>query len=176
MNLLYGETGLADLTLLIISFGFVFLGITYGLYISFKRNKNNKEDEIKDKILEEVRFEMRTLITYHNEFNNKIISEIPDKVLKSINSSTNVKKGALGELIGYLELKAKYDRIIPLGNIVDFVGIKFKSADEEGYVDFIDVKTGKSARLSKDQKALQDLIINKNINFIKVKVESETQC
>ena len=122
----------------------------------------------------EIERETRAIINYNTEQLHNIISEMPDKILKSITSSTNTKKGALGELIGYLELRASYDRIIPLGNIVDFIGIKFKTKDEEGCVDFIDIKTGKSARLSKDQKELQFLIENKSINFLKIKVESET--
>jgi len=169
-------TGYSDLSLLIVSLTFLFLTTKYFIFISLKKKNFEKENKFKNEITEEIRQEVRSLIRFNGEHTDKIISEIPGKVLKSITSSTNVKKGALGELVGYLELKAKYDRIIPLGNIVDFIGIKFNSEDEIGHLDFIDVKTGKSARLSKDQKSLQDLIVNKNINFIKIKVESETKC
>ena len=144
------------------------------MHLKDLRNKRNEENE-KPSTVEEVRRETIAILRHYNDNLNRNIDEIPNKVLKSIRSSTNVKKGALGELIGYLELKGKYDRIIPLGNIVDFIGIKFGDSDEEGHIDFIDVKTGKSARLSKDQKSLQQLIENKQINFVKVKVESETQ-
>ena len=102
----------------------------------------------------------------------KKLDLLPNKVLQSITSSANVHKGSLGELIGYIQLHASYDRLIPLGNIVDFVCIKFPTDNEEGHVDFIDIKTGKSARLNKDQKALQTLIKEKKINFIKLKVET----
>lgn len=100
------------------------------------------------------------------------IDEIPNKVLTSITNSTNTHKGALGELIGYLNIRALYDRIIPLGTIVDFVGIKLPTENTEGSVDFIDIKTGNKARLSKDQKALQQLIKDKKINFCQIKVEA----
>jgi len=100
------------------------------------------------------------------------INGLPNKVLQSITSSSNTHKGALGELIGYLQLHASYDRMIPLGNIVDFVCIKFPDDTSEGHVDFVDIKTGNRCRLSKDQKALQDLIKAKRINFIKLKVET----
>lgn len=112
------------------------------------------------------------------------IKQIPNKVLQSIQSSVNTKKGALGELIGYIELEAQYDRIIPLGNIVDFMCIKFPDISktgmnkdgviEEGRVDFVDIKTGKSSRLSKDQRMLQQLIKNKKINFVKMTVNTQT--
>jgi len=112
------------------------------------------------------------------------IQALPNKVLHSIQSSTNTKKGALGELIGYIELEAQYDRIIPLGNIVDFMCIKFPEINKagmrpdgtihEGRVDFVDIKTGKSSRLSKDQRMLQQLIKDKKINFVKVTVNTQT--
>lgn len=99
---------------------------------------------------------------------------LPNKVLQSITSSSNTHKGALGELIGYLQLHASYDRIIPLGNIVDFVCIKLPDDTSMGHIDFIDIKTGNRCRLSKDQRALQRLIQEKRINFIKLKVETTT--
>lgn len=107
------------------------------------------------------------------------IRAIPTKVLQSIQSSTNTKKGALGELIGYIQLEAEYDRIIPLGNIVDFMCIKFPKQLPDGIidmgqVDFVDIKTGKSSRLSKDQRELQKLIKDKRVNFVKLKVDTQT--
>lgn len=110
----------------------------------------------------------------------KSMQDVPNKVLQAIQGSTNTKKGALGELIGYIELQAQYDRLIALGNIVDFIGIRFdRTKDgkivEPGIIDFIDIKTGKSARLSVDQKKLQYLIKNKQIGFTKVKVSTDAQ-
>lgn len=100
------------------------------------------------------------------------IEEMPNKVLQSITSSANTHKGSLGELIGYINIKAQYDRIVPLGNIVDFMCIRFPKGEDPGCVDFIDVKTGNSSRLSKDQRNLQKLIDNKHINFVKLKVDT----
>lgn len=102
----------------------------------------------------------------------KQIDDLPNKVLTSITNSTNTYKGALGELIGYINLRASYDRIIPLGSIVDFVCIKFPDKEHPGCVDFVDVKTGHKARLSKDQRSLQQLIKDKKINFCQLKVEA----
>lgn len=98
------------------------------------------------------------------------IYNIPGKVLHSIQSSINNKKGKLGELIGYLELEAMYDRILPVGSIVDFICVQFPENSRPGTVDFIDIKTGKCARLSKDQKVLQRLIKEKKINFKKIDI------
>jgi predicted Holliday junction resolvase-like endonuclease len=100
------------------------------------------------------------------------MAELPNKVLQSITSSANTHKGALGELIGYINLRSSYDRIIPLGNIVDFMCIKFPDGENTGHVDFIDIKTGNRSRLSKDQKNLQKLIEDKRINFVKLKVDT----
>lgn len=102
------------------------------------------------------------------------INDLPTKILQSITSSSNTHKGALGELIGYINLRASYDRIVPLGNIVDFMAIKFPKGDEPGHVDFIDIKTGDKSRLSKDQRELQKLIEEKRINFLKLKVETQS--
>ena len=103
-----------------------------------------------------------------------MLKGLPNKVLYSIQSSVNTKKGALGELIGYIELEARYDRIVPLGNIVDFMCVKFPVDDDEGRIDFVDIKTGRSSRLSKDQRLLQQLIKDKKINFVKMTVNTQT--
>lgn len=96
---------------------------------------------------------------------------IPEYVLQSLTGTANTQKGKLGELIGYLSLKAEYDRVIPLGTIVDFLGIKFPDETTEGYIDLIDVKTGKSARLSPDQKMLKQLATEKKIRFKTIKID-----
>lgn len=106
----------------------------------------------------------------------RTMDSIPNKVLQSINGSINNAKGPLGELVGYLQIRASYDRIIPLGDITDFVGIKFSETDSQGnelagHIDFIDIKTGDKSRLSKDQRNLQKLIQDKKINFIKLKID-----
>jgi len=101
------------------------------------------------------------------------IHDIPSRITQSIVNTTNTYKGAVGELIGYLQLKASYDRIIPLGDIVDFVCIKFPKDNVPGRIDFVDVKTGDKARLSKDQRVLRTLIQTKQINFIQLKVTDD---
>ncbi len=106
---------------------------------------------------------------------HRALDAIPNKVLQAVISSSNNLKGNLGELIGYLKLHAAYDRIIPLGNIVDFICIKLPKDGKEGYIDFVDIKTGGSAKLSKDQAQLKKLIEEKKINFVKLKVETNTE-
>jgi len=109
---------------------------------------------------------------------HKAIRDMPNKVLQSIQNSTNTQKGAVGELIGFLRLQAQYDRVIPLGNIVDFLCIKLPSESHTGTdarIDFVDVKTGKNARLSKEQRALRELISeliqDERINFVELKIK-----
>ena len=75
----------------------------------------------------------------------------------------------------WLKLNADYDRIIPLGNIVDFICIKLPKDGKEGHIDFVDIKTGGSAKLSKDQVGLKRLIEEKKIKFIKYKIEATTE-
>jgi len=145
------------------------------LVFIINKYKNIIQESLREKVRDEISAQTTGVVKHNLDHLEKIISEVPEKVLKSVTSSANVKKGALGELVGYVEMKASYDRIIPLGNIVDFVAIKFDTPKEKGHIDFVDVKTGKSARLSKDQKALQQLVLDKRINFVKVKVESETK-
>lgn len=102
------------------------------------------------------------------------IKEIPAQVVRSIVGSTNYHKGSLGELTAYLELSSTYDRIICLGNIVDYIGIRFPTDKDPGTVDFIDVKTGRSARANKDQNKLKSIIQNGHVQFAIVKVSSST--
>ena len=100
---------------------------------------------------------------------------VPNKVLTSIQNATNTEKGKVAEYIGYLQLNAQYDRIVPLGNIVDFMCVKFPEKGSPGQVDFIDIKTGKSSRLSRDQRNLQRLIEERRIGFKKVQITT-TDC
>jgi predicted Holliday junction resolvase-like endonuclease len=137
------------------------IGLGAALYVVWKDRKKTLKVEVPTPV---VKVDMQPI--------HKVVENIPNKVLQSITSSTNVHKGALGELIGYVQLHAQYDRIIPLGNIVDFVCIKFPSESCTGQIDFVDVKTGSKSRLSKDQKELQSLIEEKKINFVKLKVET----
>lgn len=104
---------------------------------------------------------------------HRAIEGIPNKVLQSIVSKNNNYRGDLGELVSFLKLGSIYDRVIPINNLADFIGIKFPTETEEGRIDFIDVKTGK-ASLSKDQKILKKLIEDKKINFVKFRIDINT--
>jgi predicted Holliday junction resolvase-like endonuclease len=100
------------------------------------------------------------------------LKQLPEVTLHTIQGSANSHKGKFGELIGYINLKAQYDRIIPLGSIVDFMAITYPRDGKPGKIDFIDIKTGENARLTKDQRAMKQLLINKNINFVTMKIDS----
>ncbi|MCL5090723.1 MAG: hypothetical protein M1514_01800, partial [Patescibacteria group bacterium] len=67
----------------------------------------------------------------------KGVQELPAKVLQTVQGSINPQKGKMAELLTYAELRYDYDRIIPLGQPIDFIGIK--NGDR---IDFIEVKSG----------------------------------
>lgn len=111
--------------------------------------------------------------------NNKIIAlekkvdKVPSKVLESITSSANNYKGNLGELIGYMQLTAKYDKLVAWGNVTDFIGIKWATTGDPGTIDFIDIKNGPHAKLTRDQSRLKKIIDEGKIKFIKVRIDTE---
>lgn len=98
---------------------------------------------------------------------------IPQKVLESVTNTTNQQKGKLGELIGYLHLNAQYDRLIVLKDITDFVGIRFPKGDDPGTIDFIDIKNGPYAKLSKEQTMLKKLVEARLVGFHRFKIETD---
>ncbi len=102
----------------------------------------------------------------------KDLARIPGKVLDSVTSSGNNQKGRLGELIGYLKLNAQYDKIIAFSDVTDFIGIKWPTKDSAGTIDFIDIKNGPHAKLTRDQTRFKKLIEENNVKFIKVKVDT----
>ena len=109
-------------------------------------------------------------LTHVTDRMDKHFKQLPTQVTQSITGTASTEKGKLGELIGYISLKAEYDRIIPLGSIVDFMCIKFPVDGDEGRVDFIDIKTGKHSRLTTDQKKLKELLSKDKIHFRTIKV------
>ena len=58
-------------------------------------------------------------ITLYNE-----IQSLPAKVLAAIQGSINPQKGKMAELLTYAQIRYDYDVIIPLGQPIDFIGIK----------------------------------------------------
>lgn len=104
----------------------------------------------------------------------EVLGRVPSKVLESVTSSANVNKGKLGELIAYLGIRASYDRIIPLADIVDFLAVRLPKNGEEGEITFIEVKSGDSARLRKDQVAFKKLVKSKRVSFIELRIEADS--
>src|SRR3990170_6337634 len=97
----------------------------------------------------------------------KGLQELPLKVLQVIQGSINPQKGKVAELLTYAELRYDYDRIIPLGHPIDFIGIKNGKK-----VDFIEVKSGGS-QLSFEEKAIQELIKEGKVNFRLIRITNE---
>lgn len=98
----------------------------------------------------------------------KGLQDLPAKVLQVIQGSINPQKGKIAELLTYAELRYDYDRIIPLGWPIDFVGIK-----NNDRIDFIEVKSGKFSDLTDEEKHIRDLISAGKVNFRLIKVTEE---
>lgn len=100
----------------------------------------------------------------------KQVQTLPLKVLQTIQGSINPQKGKMAELLTYAELRYDYDRIIPLGWPIDFVGIKNGQR-----IDFIEVKSGGSL-LTEEEKHIKNLIASGKVYFRLIKVtEDEIQ-
>ena len=98
----------------------------------------------------------------------KGVQNLPAQVLQTIQGSINPQKGKMAELLTYAELRYDYDRIIPLGWPIDFVGIK-----NGVKIDFIEVKSGQSFLLTEEEKHIKNLIAAGRVNFRLIKVTEE---
>ncbi len=98
----------------------------------------------------------------------KGVQDLPAKVLQTIQGSINPQKGKMAELLTYAELRYDYDRIIPLGWPIDFIGIKNNSQ-----IDFIEVKSGQFATLTDEEKHIKNLIAQGRVHFRLIKVNEE---
>ncbi len=98
----------------------------------------------------------------------KGVQELPSRVLQTIQGSINPQKGKLAELLTYAELRYDYDRIIPLGWPIDFIGIKNNER-----IDFIEVKSGNAALLTDEEKHIKNLIARGLVNFRLIKVTED---
>lgn len=98
----------------------------------------------------------------------KGVQDLPSRVLQVIQGSINPQKGKMAELLTYAELRYDYDRIIPLGQPVDFIGIKNNER-----IDFIEVKSGQFAVLTEQEKHIKNLIARGNVHFRLIKVTED---
>lgn len=99
------------------------------------------------------------------------VQDLPARVLQTIQGSINPQKGKMAELLTYAELRYDYDRIIPLGWPIDFIGIKNNER-----IDFIEVKSGTTHLLTDEEKHIKNLITEGRVNFRLIKVtEDEVQ-
>lgn len=96
------------------------------------------------------------------------VDNLPTRVLQTIQGSINPQKGKMAELLTYAELRYDYDRIIPLGWPIDFIGIK-----NNAQIDFIEVKSGSSAILTEEEKHIKNLIQNGRVHFRLIKVTED---
>jgi hypothetical protein len=96
------------------------------------------------------------------------VDNLPTRVLQTIQGSINPQKGKMAELLTYAELRYDYDRIIPLGWPIDFIGIK-----NNQQIDFIEVKSGNAALLTDEEKHIKNLIANGRVHFRLIKVTED---
>lgn len=96
------------------------------------------------------------------------IQDLPARVLQVIQGSINPQKGKMAELLTYAELRYDYDRIIPLGWPIDFIGIK-----NNDRIDFIEVKSGETHILTDQEKHIKNLIAAGRVHFRLIKVTEE---
>jgi len=96
------------------------------------------------------------------------VQDLPAKVLQVIQGSISPQKGKMAELLTYAELRYDYDRIIPLGWPIDFIGIKNNER-----IDFIEVKSGITHLLTDEEKHIKNLIAAGRVHFRLIKITEE---
>src|SRR5258708_1450567 len=134
--------------------GFIILGLVIAYLIGRLQSRSPKSDIPQD------------FIDLYKQVDN-----LPLRVLQTIQGSINRQKGKMAELLTYAELRYDYDRIIPLGWPIDFIGIKNNET-----IDFIEVKSGTSALLTEEEKHIKNLITQGRVSFRLIKVtEDEVQ-
>lgn len=103
----------------------------------------------------------------------RVFADLPQKILETLQGSANATSGKLSEIIKFIQLRSAYDRLIPLGDIVDFIGIQFPAQGVDGAIHFIDVKSGKRAALSHDQRKFKKLLTDhpEVVKFVTAKTE-----
>ena len=131
--------------------GFIILGIIIAYLIGRLHNRKTQSDIPQD------------FIDLYKQ-----VDSLPLKVLQTIQGSINPQKGKMAELLIYAELRYDYDRIIPLGWPIDFIGIKNNER-----IDFIEVKSGTAAILTDEEKHIKNLILNGRVSFRLIKVTEE---
>lgn len=100
---------------------------------------------------------------FGHHFFKKQIDALPHSITQKLHGTSGPQKGKIGELLQYLKLKHLYNRIFPVGDIIDFICVRLEGEDAGIY--FIEVKTGKAARMSKDQQLCAQLIKDKKVFF-----------
>lgn len=131
----------------------------------FEKIRSELPKDVKEPVNEVLERALRDL----REFDGNIAemsNELPNKVLKSIQSGISVRKGKVGELATLMSLLGEYKRIIPLGQPIDFIGVS------DDYIDFIEVKTG-TAGLSPMEREIKELIEKGKVRFILRKEDVE---
>lgn len=134
-----------------VTIGFIVLGLVIAYLIGRLQSRPSQTEIPQD------------FIALYQQVNN-----LPLKVLQTIQGSINPQKGKMAELLTYAELRYDYDRIIPLGWPIDFIGIKNGER-----IDFIEVKSGTTANLTEEEKHIKTLIQHQRVYFRLIKVTED---
>lgn len=140
--------------------GFIVLGLVIA-YLIGRIQSRNKSSQLPQDIKDD-NFQASLMDLYRQ------VDNLPTRVLQTIQGSINPHKGKMAELLTYAELRYDYDRIIPLGWPIDFIGIK-----NNQQIDFIEVKSGTSAVLTEEEKHIKNLIANGRVHFRLIKVTED---
>lgn len=167
---------IGSVVLLLVMVGLGYLGSRWLLKQVLARldQVGDQEIVIPEPDLSNVVNAVSNLAASHDTAYKKLATAIkgtPSKTLNTIQGSVNNTTGKMGEMMQLIELQRIYDRLVVVGDIIDFIGIRFDG--DEATVDFIDIKTGKKAVLNADQRKLRDLIAKTPtpVTFKTVKVQ-----
>ena len=95
------------------------------------------------------------------------VRKLPVRVLHTLQGSISPRKGKVGELIFYTRLLSEYDRLIPLGQPIDFIGIKNRRT-----IDLIEVKTGGSG-LTREEAEIKRLVEEGRVRFVLQRIDQD---
>lgn len=93
--------------------------------------------------------------------------DMSSTMLRQFRAALKGIKGELGEWVASQQIQGEYDRLVYIGGAkpIDFIGISNTG------VDFIEVKAGKSANLSKGEKLLQQHIQAGRVHYRLIHLE-----
>ncbi len=155
---------------------FILFIVTAIALVYFIMKFNTKIDEYRRQDRVRLESELRSILEqeYKNRLDRWIMENEKNIRQDAIKKSSSVIIGKVGEHLAPLLIFEEYD-INPkdirfIGTPIDFIA--FKGLEEQNYenveIIFIEVKTGKTTRLTEREKAIQDAINKGKIKWITI--------